>query len=246
MTFRTLRLFGPLALLALAGPALAGPPYISDDPEPTDYGHYEIYAFASGAVAKGDVNGESGIDFNYGAAPDLQLTGVVPLAFDSPSAGAGAINFGQVELAAKWRMLHQDDFGLDVAVFPRVFLPAGSAAVGARNVSLLLPVWVEKDWGNWTVFGGAGCVLNRSARTESYCLTGWTVMRQVLANLQLGVEIYHQTSPTIDGRATTSIGAGAKYDVNENIHLLGYIAPAIENASATSRYVWYGSVLWTF
>jgi hypothetical protein len=143
-------------------------------------------------------------------------------------------------------MLHQDDFGLDVAIFPRVFLPAGSAAVGERNVSLLLPVWVEKDWGKWTVFGGGACDLNQSRTTKSYCLTGWTVTRQVLPNLQLGVEIYHQTSPTTDGRATTSIGAGAKYDLNENIHLLGYIAPTIENASMTSRYVWYSSVLWTF
>jgi hypothetical protein len=60
MTFR-MRRSGPglLAALAFAAPAFAGPPYISDDPEPTDYGHYEIYAFASGAVAKGDVNGES-------------------------------------------------------------------------------------------------------------------------------------------------------------------------------------------
>jgi hypothetical protein len=31
------------ALLSL--PALAGPPYITDDPEPTDTGHYEIYFF---------------------------------------------------------------------------------------------------------------------------------------------------------------------------------------------------------
>ena len=42
------------------------------------------------------------------------------------------------------------------------------------------------------------------------------------------------------------IGGGFKYDLSENYHLLGYIAPAIQNASATNRYVWYGSVLWTF
>ena len=28
----------------------AGPPYLSDDPEPTDYQHYEIYAFGNGDV----------------------------------------------------------------------------------------------------------------------------------------------------------------------------------------------------
>jgi hypothetical protein len=28
--------------------SFAGPPYLSDDPEPTDYQHYEIYAFTNG------------------------------------------------------------------------------------------------------------------------------------------------------------------------------------------------------
>jgi len=239
--------FGPFValLLLLAEPASAGPPYISDDPEPTDYTHFEIYAFASGATTRG-VTGESGIDFNYGAAPDLQLTAVVPLAFDAPSGALGDVSLGQVELAAKWRVLHQDEIGLDVAIFPRVFLPAGSPAVGERNTSLLLPVWVEKDWGDWSIFGGGACALNQSALTDNYCLAGGTLTRQVLPNLQLGVEIYHQTSAARDGRATTSLGAGVKYDLSENIHLLGYLAPTIENAPETSRYVWYGSVLWTF
>jgi hypothetical protein len=232
-----------LAAFALAVPALAGPPYQSDDPEPTDEGHFEVYGFAQGGVGDGDVAGESGIDFNYGGAKDLQLTAVVPLGFDS---GAGAVNLGRVELGAKYKFLHQDEDWLDVAVFPRVFLPAGSAQVGARNTSLLLPIWVEKDWDKWTVFGGAACELNRGDGGANYCLTGWTLARQVLPDLQLGAEIFHQTAPEIGGRATTSIGAGVKYDLNENWHLLGYMAPTIQNARENNRYQWYASVLWTF
>ena len=63
-----------LATVLLARPALAGPPYVSDDPEPTDYKHFEIYTFSNGTATRGDIAGASGIDFNYGAAPDLQLT----------------------------------------------------------------------------------------------------------------------------------------------------------------------------
>jgi hypothetical protein len=57
-------------VFGLARPALAGPPYVSDDPEPTDYKHFEIYTFNSGTAMRGDTSGTSGIDFNYGAAPD--------------------------------------------------------------------------------------------------------------------------------------------------------------------------------
>ena len=74
-----------LALLALTSPAWAGPPYLSDDPEPTDYQHFEIYAFGLGTSGIGGTEGETGIDFNYGGAPDLQLTAVIPMAFRSLS-----------------------------------------------------------------------------------------------------------------------------------------------------------------
>ena len=33
-------------LVALASEASAGPPFVSDDPEPTDTGYWEIYNFA--------------------------------------------------------------------------------------------------------------------------------------------------------------------------------------------------------
>jgi hypothetical protein len=243
LKFLKVPLFVFAAALASAGPALAGPPYLSDDPEPTDYRHFEIYAFANGAVSDGGTAGESGIDFNYGATPNLQLTAVLPLGYDT---GAGAVSLGRVELAAKYRFLRQDDVGVDVAFFPRVFLPAGSPEVGDRHTSLLLPVWIEKDWGDWSVFGGGACELNRGNDGANFCLTGWTVTRQVLPDLQLGAEIFHQTNDTIGGRATTSVGAGFKYDVTENWHLLGYFAPTIQNARESSRYQWYASVLWTF
>lgn len=54
--------FGLLALLA--EPAIAGPPYISDDPEPTDYQHFEIYTYSLGTATQYGTAGQSGIDFN--------------------------------------------------------------------------------------------------------------------------------------------------------------------------------------
>src|SRR5271168_339653 len=115
------------SLIALLTAARAGPPYMSDDPEPTDYQHYEIYLFANGTRSGSGTRGESGVDINYGGAPDLQLTASLPIAYDVPAAGGTLGGFGNVELAAKYRLLHQADIGWDVAAFPRVFLPSGSA-----------------------------------------------------------------------------------------------------------------------
>jgi hypothetical protein len=71
------------AAILFATPALAGPPYVTDDPEPVAPGHFEIYLYAGGSAARGGSDGQSGIDFNYGAAPDLQLTAVLPLSWIS-------------------------------------------------------------------------------------------------------------------------------------------------------------------
>ena len=60
----------------------------------------------------------------------MQLTAAVPFAYDNPSDASSASGIGNVELAAKYRLLHQDKIGWDVAVFPRYFLPSASSAGG--------------------------------------------------------------------------------------------------------------------
>ena len=65
-----------LACLGLAGivvaytftSALAAPPYVTDDPQPTEYGHYEIYAFTAGTTTMDGTGGQAGFDLNYGGA----------------------------------------------------------------------------------------------------------------------------------------------------------------------------------
>jgi hypothetical protein len=241
-----MRRFLSTALLVAGGalPALAAPPYVTDDPEPTDYGHFENYVFGTGTVTRTGIEGEAGLDLNYGATPDLQLTLVLPVAYDE-SSGHWGTGFGNVEIAAKYRFLHQADFGLDVAVFPRIFLPSPNS-VGERHASFLLPLWIGKDWGEWSTFGGGGCELNRGGGSKDFCVAGFAVTRQLLPNLQFGAEIYHQTADALRGRGTTGLDAGVRYDLNDTYHLLGSIGPGIQNAAEADRYTWYTSLLVTF
>ena len=211
----------PIALMfaALLRPALAGPPYISDDPEPTEYTHFEIYAFNLGTVARNGTAGMTGIDFNYGAAPDLQLTAMLPAGFNIPPGGSTGVGMSDIELAAKYRFLHEDTFGLDVSIFPRLFFPSGSNIIGYNSPALLLPVWVQKDWGGgWSAFGGGGCMMG-GRRSEDFCLTGAVLTYQLLPKLQIGAEFYHQTADKIGTPATSSLGAGIRYDLSDTYHL---------------------------
>jgi hypothetical protein len=235
-----------LVLVLLMRSAIAGPPYVSDDPEPTEYQHFEIYAFTNGMTTRDGTAGQSGIDFNYGAAPDLQLTATVPAGFDRPVGNGTSVGLSNIELAAKYRFLHQDGFELDVSIFPRVFLPSGSNTVGDNRVSLLLPVWVQKDWnGGWSAFGGGGCTVS-DRRAVDFCQAGAVLTYQLLPKLQVGAELFHQTADSSGAPESSSVGVGLRYDLNDNYHLLGYVRREIENANETNRYSWYASVLFTF
>src|ERR1700687_4674009 len=68
------------ATLVLTTHTFAGPPFLTDDPEPTDYQHWENYLFASGDHTGGGytIDGPAA-EVDYGAFPDTQLSLIVPV-----------------------------------------------------------------------------------------------------------------------------------------------------------------------
>ena len=235
-----------MLLLVPAAPALAGPPYVTDDPEPTDTGQFEIYLYTSETVELGSTAGETGIDFNYGALPDLQLTVVAPLSYNSPPHGETVRGLGNVELEVKYRFLHQEDFGWDVALFPRISLPSPSHNLADGHASYFLPLWAQKDFGKWSTFGGGGCGLHRGGGAIDYCLMGWALTREIYPGLRIGAEVYHQTADVQGSGPVTGIGGGLSYDLNAHYHLVVSAGPGLDNAADTDRSQWYAALQFTF
>ena len=225
----------------------AGPPYVTDDPQPTEHGHYEIYVFTAGTTTFDGTGGQAGFDLNYGGAENLQLTMVLPTAFDHPHGGPDVAGFGDIELAAKYKFLHQEDFGIDVAVFPRLFLPTSSApGLGSSHAALFVPFFAQKDWGDWSVFGGGGCTINRGGSSQDFCKAGLVVTRRILPALQVGLEAYHQTPDEKGARHATGIGAGAVYDLSEHYHLMAFAGSGVQNRDAANQASWYAALLFTY
>ncbi len=225
-------------LLALvATPALAGPPYVTDDPQPTDHRHYEVYLFTAASYVPGATTGAGGIDFNYGGAPNLQLTAVVPLAFDtSPGRHAGP---GNVELAAKYEFLHQKTAGLDLSLFPRVFVPSGGTRFGPGRTALLLPLWGERDWGKWSLFGGGGYQINPG---RDFWTGGIAVSRALGDRASVGAEVYHHGPDARDARAFTGLSLGGTYRLSPHWSVIGSAGPGIENARAQGQVAAYAAL----
>jgi len=111
-----------------ASAAYAGPPFVTDDPEPVDYQHWEFYLFANGDHASGGsaINGPAA-ELNYGVLPDTQLHLVVPALTISPDNGPSATGLGDTEFGIKYRFVHESDTWPQIGIFPMAELPTGDS-----------------------------------------------------------------------------------------------------------------------
>jgi hypothetical protein len=220
------RLAAAAALVLAASGAWAGPPYATDDPEPTDIGHWEIYAFTAGTRDHGALDGTAGFDLNYGAIEDVQLTATLPLAFadDHGPTLAGA---GDIELGVKYRIFEREVDGISIAVFPRVILPTASRRFGTGRVRVLLPLWAQKDFGPWSLFGGGGYMINPGAGNRDFWQSGIALTRAVTPRLSLGGEIAHEGPDAAGAHAVTSFGVGGIYRLGGPFSLLFSGGPGV-------------------
>ena len=233
--------WGALTLLLSSSAALAGPPYDTDDPEPTELHHWEIYAFGAGDGFGGVIDGASGVDLNYGAAPGVQLTATIPVAFET---GAGThIGRGDLEIGVKYRFLHREKAGFSAAIFPRVILPTASRRFGTGRVRLLLPLWAQQELGDWSVFGGGGYTINPGPGNRDFWVAGLAVTRPLTHRLTLGAELFREGADEVGGRATARLGFGGIYSLGGPYSLLASAGPEFEDgrrAAGVHAYVALG------
>lgn len=240
-----------LALVAGTGAARAGPPFRTDDPEPVDYQHWEIYAFSTATHVQRDTSGVlPAVEVNYGALKNLQLHLIAPLAFDKPQGSGTKFGYGDTELGAKYRFIEpgENDWWPQVGAFPLVEVPTGNAqrGLGAGHAREFIPVWLQKDFDPWTTYGGGGYWINPGAGNKNFWFFGWLLQRKVTDELTLGGEIFHQTADTIGGRDSTGFNLGGIYDFTENYHLLFSAGRGLQNATTTNEFSYYLAFQWTF
>jgi hypothetical protein len=237
-----------LALLALvvAHPASAGPPFLTDDPEPVELRHWEAYLFST-YDRSSDARGGQGpaVEFNVGAAPDLQLHLVVPLAWNQPLGGRTQSGLGDVEVGFKYRFLEETEHGPQVGIFPMVELPAGNASRGLGNgrVWFRIPLWIQKSWGSWTTYGGGGWTINHAPGQRSYTFAGWLLQRDLGKTLTLGGELFAQGADTEEGRGFAIADVGGSLNFAPGFSVLFSAGRAIRGERHTVAYL---GLYWTW
>jgi len=229
------------ALALMSGvPAMAGPPYITDDPAPTDRGHWEIYNFASGEGQAADFNADAGVDLNYGPVKGVQLTATLPLSFEHERAEGWRGGTGDVELAVKYRFIDDEKSGLSAAIFPRAILPTSSLESHER-VRLLLPVWIGKDFaGGTSLFGGGGFEINPGAGNRNFWQAGVALTHNFSKTVSLGGEVAWQQRSESGGTSETDVGLGSIVKLSDHYALLFSGGPTW--ADHRTGYHFYGAL----
>jgi hypothetical protein len=210
------------AALAIVGasPALAGPPYLTDDPVPTETGHWEIYGFATGEGRRSAFDGDAGVDLNYGATEGVQLTATLPLSFSHEPAEGSRSGAGDIELGVKYRLFEDRSRGLSAAIFPRVILPTASHSAGEKT-KLLVPLWLGKDFkGGTSIFGGGGYQINPGAGNRDFWQAAIAVTQDMSDHVSAGLEITRQGPDTVGGTAQTRAGIGSVVQLSKTYSLL--------------------------
>lgn len=215
-----------LILTASKAWAQAGPPFQTDDPTPVDLGHYEAYVFgtADGTPVEMDTI-SPGFEFNWGAIPNIQLHVIFPLGAILPSnkpiyapAGTGPSAFGaeDMELGVKYGFIKQTKHRPQIGSFTMFEIPTGSYSkgLGVGKVWYKLPLWVEKEFGPWSLVGGLGYTVVPQSQYLNYLYGGYLVKRVVSEKLELSAEIFSHAREGLAApqtQASTLIDAGGYY-----------------------------------
>jgi hypothetical protein len=228
-----------LALLVLASSnaALAGPPFATDDPEPTAEGGYEIFLFSEGTrSADGFDAALPGLELNYGAGPNLQISAAVEQAYEAPRDGGHRWHYGSAEAGLKYRFVQEDDQGWcpQVSFYPSLTLPEG-----AHSASTFLPLWAQKHIGSWDVFGGGGLRINPGADSRDSWFAGIAALRPLAERLQVGGEVFRETAESEGEPAAVSFNIAALYDLNQTWQLVASSGRALGAASGANEFSYY-------
>jgi hypothetical protein len=247
-----------IAVLFLPGIAWAGPPFQTDDPEPIDLHHFEVYAFG-GVDGTGVEMGTTGpaYEMNYGPFPNVHIHIIIPAGATFPSnnpayapSGTGQRAFGltDIETGVKFRFVQETKHRPMISVYPMLELPTGNASkgLGVGKGWGHLPIWTQKSFGPWTTYGGVGETINTAPGYRNFTYGGWLLQRDLNKKLTLGGEIFshaHEGIATAQIHSATLVDFGGTYWIHPGFQFLAAYGHSVFGQAENYAYV---GLYWTW
>jgi hypothetical protein len=214
-------LAGLACLLAITS-TQAGPPFVTDDPEPPPPGGWEINIPFILERAPGTTEMDAPLfDFNYGL-PNIQLKLEFPIKIvheDSDGTAAGA---GDLLLGVKWRFFNNEKSQLQLGMYPQLLLPTGDHArgLGEGRPACVLPLVAQKSWDEWTLYGNVGFWWQTAAETRNYVYAGAVLEREINERLTLAAELFGNSPKEGGANSDFAFNLGGTWKLSAHLNLL--------------------------
>jgi hypothetical protein len=231
---------GVFLFLFTVAPAFAqgGPPYYTNDPGTPGNLNWEInLGYMPFLYSDQSVSHTPDVDINFGIGDRIQLTYENAwLRVQSPSSPA-KYGMGQSNPGAKWRFYDKGESGLNISVFPQLFLNNPNDAVRRgitpASESFLLPIELSRKIGPVDVNYEMGYQFVHKGPDGGFL--GLVVGRDVTRKLELDTEFYYQhtfhpsaNQPTLD--------FGARYKIHRPVILLFMAGRSLEGSRSDESY----------
>jgi len=211
-----------IGLLFATGSIHAGPPFVTDDPEPPPPGGWEINVPFILEHASGATEMDAPLfDLNYGL-PDIQLKLEIPVEIIHDDSDGTVSGSGDLLLGVKWRFLNNEQSKFQVGVYPQLLVPTGdhSRGLGEGQPGFVLPLLAQKSWDKWTLYGNVGFWWRSAPESRDYFYAGAVLEREITERFELGVEVFGNSPKERGGRLSVAFNLGGKWKLGEHLNLL--------------------------
>jgi hypothetical protein len=128
-----------------------------------------------------------------------------------------------------------------VGTFPLLEIPAGNETkgLGSGHLHGLLPLWLQKNVGPWTSYGGGGYWFNPGSGNHNYGYVGWLLQRRLSELATLGTEIFYTSADRTGGNGNLRFNVGLVLDFTQSHHLLVSAGRSIAGETRLQGYLAY-------
>jgi hypothetical protein len=200
----------------------AGPPFVTDDPEPPPPGGWEINIPFILQRTPGKTEMDTPLfDLNYGL-PDIQLKLEFPIEIVNEDSNGTKTGAGDSLIGVKWRFFNNERSQVQFGIYPQLLLPTGDRGrgLGDRGSAFVFPLLAQRNWEKWTLYGNVGYWWQTGAETRDYVYAGAVIEREISERLTLGAELFGNSPKERGGRSELAFNVGGTWRLNQHLNLL--------------------------
>jgi len=232
--------------LTMSQNIIAGPPFLTDDPDPVQFKHWEYYISSQNTFNSSTKNATGTLphfEVNYGLVPNVQIHMILPLNYSYSASHFSAYGYANTELGIKYRFVKETNNCPEIGTFPVLQIPTiNNSALSTGRMQLFIPVWFQKSWDKLSSYTGCGYWINPGTDNKNWIFVGWQVQYEFSKLITLGTEVYYHTADSKESSHSSGFNLGGFLNFSEKFHFLFSVGHSITNENYTTSYAGF---LWT-